>query len=287
MTVLVTGATGTIGTDLVGLLSEAGHKVRAFARSVDRSPLSRLPGVEPIAGGFTDAGRLLDAAEGIDVLVLITPSAPEAADQASRCLAVARQAGVRKVVRLSAIKADPAGPTENTRLHGRTEDEIRDSGLTHVFLRPNFFMQNLFMVAGMIKSQGSFSFANGEGRNGLVDTRDVALCLRHCVESDRWNGGACELTGPETISLYEVAHRLSNILGSPVRYDPVSPQDAYGFAMGGGWGEWLAALLRDYGAAYRSGWGDFVTGHVEEMTGQPPRSFETFAKELLVPALKS
>jgi uncharacterized protein YbjT (DUF2867 family) len=287
MTVLVTGATGTIGSDLVRLLSAEGHQVRAFARAVVGSSIANLPGVEPFAGDFTDMDRLRDATIGIEVLVLITPSAAEAADQASLCLKAAREAGVRKVVRLSAIKADLAGPTENTRLHGRTEAEIRASGLDHVFLRPNFFIQNLFMVAEMIASQGTFSFANGDGRNGLVDTRDIALCLRHCVESDQWNGGAYELTGPETIGLHEVARRLSVQLGRTIRYDPVSPQDAFRFAMGGGWGEWLAALLRDYGAAYGKGWGDFVTGHVRDITGRPPRPFETFAQELLVPALKS
>lgn len=287
MTVLVTGATGTIGSDLVRLLSAAGHNVRAFARSIDGSPIADLPGIEPYAGDFSDADRLRGALEGVDVLVLITPSAPEAADQASLCLAASQKAGVRKVVRLSAIKADPAGPTENTRLHARTEDEIRASGLDHVFLRPNFFMQNLFMVTEAVRVTDTFSFANGDGRSGLIDTRDIALCLHHCVESDRWNGEAFELTGPESISLLEVARRLSALLGRSVRYEPVMPGAAHNFALGAGWGEWLATLLRDYGAAYSAGWGDFVTGHVRDLTGQSPRSFETFASELLVPALKS
>ncbi len=287
MNVLVTGATGTIGSDLVRLLSNAGQHVRAFARSADRLTALSLQGVEPVAADFSDSARLISALDGVEVLVLITPSASEAADQASACISAARKTGVRKVVRLSAIKADAGGPTENTRLHALTEAEIRESGMEHVFLRPNFFMQNLFMVIETIEANGAFSFANGDGRTGMIDTRDVALCLRHCVESDRWNGAALELTGPEAISLQDVADRLAVLLGKPVRYDPVRPQDAHDFALGNGWGTWLASLLRDYGAAYSSGWGDFVTGRVEEITGQPARRFEDFAEDLLLPVLRT
>ncbi|WP_428687579.1 SDR family oxidoreductase [Roseibium sp.] len=287
MTVLVTGATGTIGSELVRLLSGNGHLVRAFSRSAEKISALSLPEVEAFPGNFAEEDRLKAAHEGVEVLVLITPSAPDAADHARACIYAARLAGVRKVVRLSAIKAETGGPTENTRLHALTEAEIRESGMDHVFLRPNFFMQNLFMVAETIKAKGTFSFANGDGRTGLIDTRDVALCLRHCVESDRWNGAAHELTGPEAISLQEAAERLSALLGKPVRYDPVRPQDAHDFALTSGWGPWLAALLRDYGAAYSSGWGDFVTGQVEKITGQPARRFEDFAEDLLLPVLRT
>ncbi len=283
MTVLVTGATGNIGSELIRLLATDKRPVRAMARSVDR--IAEAPGLEPFAGEFMDADRLRAAMDGVDTLVLITPSAPEAAEQGSACIAAARQAGVRKIVRVSAIKASPDGPTENTRLHARTEAEIRESGLAHVFLRPNFFMQNMLLVADALKAGQSFSFANGDARMGLVDARDVALCARHCILSDAWNGRAFELTGPEAISFGDVAKRLSQLFGNRVRYQPVLPEDAHDFALHSGWGEWMAALLRDYGAAYSSGWGDFVTTYVEDMTGRPPRSFETFAEEVLLPVL--
>jgi len=283
MTVLVTGATGNIGSELIRLLAEDKRPVRAMARSVDG--LAPAPGLEPFACDFADRERLRAAMDGIDILVLITPSAPQAAEQASAAISQAGRAGVRKIVRVSAIKASPDGPTENTRLHAKTEEEIRGAGLDHVFLRPNFFMQNMLLAAEALKSGHPFSFANGGARMGLIDARDVALCAKHCVFSEDWNGGAFELTGPEAIGFGEVADRLSKCLGSPVRYQPVSPEAAHDFALSGGWGEWMAALLRDYGAAYSSGWGDFVTSHVRDMTGRPPRSFDVFAEEVLVPVL--
>lgn len=283
MTVLVTGATGNIGSELIRLLAEDGQPVRALARSVDMLPV--LPGLERHAGDFADPESLRTAAEGIDTLVLITPSAPEAAEQASACIAAAVHADVRKIVRISAIKASADGPTENTCLHARTETEIREVGLAHVCLRPNFFMQNMLLAADGLKSNHAFSFANGDARMGLIDARDVALCARQCVLSDAWNGRALELTGPEAISFGDVADWLSTRLGNPIRYQPVSPEDAHDFALSGGWGAWMAALLRDYGAAYSAGWGDFVTSHVRDMTGRPPRSFEVFAEEVLLPVL--
>ncbi|WP_269583231.1 NAD(P)H-binding protein [Roseibium sp. Sym1] len=283
MTVLVTGATGNIGSELIRLLVDNKHPVRAMARSVDR--LAAVPMLEPFAGDFADRERLRVAMDGVDTLVLITPSAPQAAGQASACIAAAGQAGVRKIVRISAIKASPDGPSENTRLHARTEAEIREAGMEHVFLRPNFFMQNMLLVAGALKTGQAFSFANGDARMGLIDARDVALCARQCVLSDAWNGEAFELTGPEAISFGDVAERLTASLGCKIRYQPVLPEAAHDYVLGSGWGAWMAELLRDYGAAYGSGWGDFVTGHVHDITGQPARSFEVFADEVLLPVL--
>jgi uncharacterized protein YbjT (DUF2867 family) len=285
MSVLVTGATGTIGRDVVRLLAESGVPVRALARSAERLAELSGPNVTPTAADNFDIAAVTDAALGADVMVMITPAAPDAAAQASSLVAAAGKANVRKIVRVSAIKAALDGPTDNTRQHAQTEDEIRASAIAHVFLRPSYFMQNLFMAAGTILNDGSFALPMGEGRIGMIDTRDIALCAKECALRDDWNGQALELTGPLSLSFHDVAKQLTALMGKPVRYDPIPPQAVYDFIDGEGWGAWMAALARDYGMAYASGWGDFVTGHLEEITGRDPRGIRAFAREVFLPAI--
>lgn len=287
MSVVVTGATGTIGREVVRLFSESGTPVRAMGRSAEKLAGLADETVAVTVADNQDVAAVAKAAHGADVMVMITPAAPDAVAQASALIEAARRSGVRKIVRVSAIKAASDGPTDNTRQHAQTELEIQSSGLDHVFLRPSYFMQNMFLATESLIRDNRFSLAMGEGCIGMIDTRDIALCAKECALSDDWNGEALELTGPQSISFGDVAHILSAMSGRQIQYEAISPQMAFEFIDGAGWGSWMAALARDYGAAYGAGWGDFVTRHVAEITGRAPRSFGEFANELFVPAISS
>jgi uncharacterized protein YbjT (DUF2867 family) len=125
----------------------------------------------------------------------------------------------------------------------------------------------------------------GAGRMGMIDTRDIAACAVACTLSDQWDGKVFELTGSDTLSYFDVADILKELRGMPTAYQPISPEAIYEMIKDAGWGDWMAALARDYGRAYASGWGDFTTDNVEKITGTPPRSFRTFATEVFLPAL--
>lgn len=286
MTILVTGATGTIGSEILRLFAQKeGSKVRALLHDPQKVQQVAIQGADPVAGSFEDTVSLQSAMTGVETLILLTPANPAAEEQASSAIKVAKTSGVQKVVRISAIKADPAGPTNNTRAHGNTESEIVQSGLRYVFLRPNLFMQNLFMAAAQVKQSGQFSFATGDGLMGMIDTRDIAACAVECALSDEWDGKIFELTGPDAISYSDVAASLSELGGKPILYQPISPDEMYTMIETAGWGEWMAALARDYGQAYKSNWGNFTTGHVRQITGTSPRSFRTFARDVFLPLL--
>jgi len=279
--VLVTGANGTIGTHLLRVLRSTPWDVRALIRSAENERLVTSLGSQAYYGDFMDQASLGEAMMGMDTLVLITSANPDAAVQASNALRVAKDCGVRKVVRVSAIKAAPDGPTANTVLHGHTEQEIISSDLDYVILRPNLFMQNMFLAAQTISEQSSFFFGTGNAQMGMVDTRDVAECAAQCVLSNQFDGNIYEVTGPQSLSYFDVAQALSAELNRTISYVPVSPQDVYEGIVGAGWDKWIAGISRDYAQAYRSGWGDFTTDTVEQICGYPPRGIDRFIREVL------
>ncbi len=286
-TILVTGATGTVGSRLAhSLATSSDLKVRALVRDEAKAGELAALGIELHKGSFEDEASLTAALRGVDTLVLITAAGPRAGEQAGAAIERARGAGIRKVVRLSAIKASPDGPTDNTRQHGRTERLLRDSGLAFVALRPQYFMQNVFGSLASILREGALYAGVGEARIGMIDTRDVADCMERAVRTADFDGQSLELTGPESVSHEQVAATLSEALARPVKYVAVSPE-AVGESMRSVGGDWLAQLMVDYMRAYRGGFGDFVTDAVQAMTGRPPRSLATFAREVFAPAARS
>ncbi len=279
MTVLITGATGTVGSEFVRLCASVEDvSFRALVRDVEKATRVSALGVAPVIGLYEDRASLQAALDGVQTVVLITPAGPDAVDQAAQVLRASQIAGVEKIVRISAIKAAVDGPTENTRAHGLTESHIVDSGISYVFLRPNLFMQNLLMVAPQIQQERRFSFAMGAGKMGMIDSRDIAACALECALSNAWDGQSFELTGPMSHGYDYVAEVLSDCLGESILYRPEDPEQIYATVVAAGWGEWMAGLARDYGRVYADNWGNFTTDAVLRITAQQPRSIRDFIR---------
>jgi len=284
-TVLVTGATGTVGSRLTRSLTETpGVLVRAFVRSPEKSQALGALGVDLRTGSFEDAASLDRAMTGVDTLALITAANERAGEQATAAIASARRVGVHKIVRLSAVRAAEDGPTDNTRQHARSERELRESGLAFVVLRPQFFMDNLLGSAAAVVGEGKLHSGVGEGAIGMIDARDVADCLVQAVLRSEFDGRTLELTGPQSISHRVVAAALAEAIRRPVEYAPLTPEAAAEPLRALGAGPWLVQLMTDYMRAYRGGLGDFVSDVVRSMTGRDARSIETFAREVFAPA---
>jgi uncharacterized protein YbjT (DUF2867 family) len=286
--VLVTGATGKIGSQLVPRLAAYKNiEVRAFVRDAEKAAPLKTSGTELALGTFEDPQAVRAAVEGVDTLVLITLQNPNAANQASAVLVAAKEAGVRKVVRLSVFKAAIDGPADVTRLHGRTDTDIQASGLTYVILQPLFFMQNLlFMAARSIASDGKLYFGTGDGKLGMIDLRDIVDCAERSVVSDEYDNQIFLLSGPESISFQDISDRFTQIFARPIQYVAVPPEAMERSIRALGMGNWYAQVIRDLCKAYRENWGDVVTDAVPHITGHPARSFEVFAREIFAPALK-
>ncbi|MFF0470926.1 NAD(P)H-binding protein [Micromonospora zamorensis] len=273
MTILITGANGTVSREVLREL--AGEQpVRALVRDMSRTP--RLDGVDYVVGDLDRPATLTPAFEGVTTLWLLTPLGPTAPSQSMNAVWAARQAGVRHIVRLSAIGAAHDAPTRNGRLHALSDAELQESGIPWTILRPSFFMQNLLGSKAGEHLYGLF----GDARVGLIDARDIAAAGAAILAApERHEGRIYTPTGPESITLHQVAEDIARTLGQPVRYVPQSPEEARDNLLRAGLDQWTAEVLAEYRVAYGSGWGDFTNDHVENVVGRAPRSFAEFAND--------
>jgi uncharacterized protein YbjT (DUF2867 family) len=285
MTILVTGATGKIAHHLIPLLVDDGRSVRAMVHSRDKEPCVQRQGAETAVASFDDPRSLELALQGVETVLLLTPPHPRAAEWASTCIALAKETGIKRIVRISAILAGPNGPSDNNRQHGRTDDEIRRSGIAYVILRPHFFMQNLLADIDTLKSENVLQAAAGTAKLGMIDVRDIADVAKCALIDARWDGNAYDLTGPASISFEEIVHELSDLLRRPINYVPITPKELAQKVREMGLDEWSAQSFHDYLQAYGEGWGDFTTDAVETISGHRARSFSQFAEEVFLPAL--
>lgn len=286
--VLVTGATGRIGRPLcAALCRHPGLEVRAFVRDPERARDLEEAGAELAVGAFEDKEAVSAAQKGVDTIVLVTSANPDAEAQVKAALAPAKRRKVRKIVRLSALKADPDGPTDNTRQHGHSDAAIGKSGLAHTIVRPHWYLQNLLGYVPSIRADDVFYAGMGKARLGMVDTRDVADVLEKVVTGDAFDGEVLDLTGPAAITMDDVARAISEATGRPVTHVPVPPEAVHTSVLRQTGSPWLADLVRDYAKAYGEGWGDFTTDHVQRVLGRPPRSIYDFVKDVFVPAFQA
>lgn len=282
--IVVTGATGNIGSRVVLLASERAN-VTAFVRDPSRAAALVAAGATLREGSFEDSASLRRAFEGADTLVLIT-AGENLAEQVRAALEAARATGVRKVVRVSSLKADEQGPTAATRRDGLAEGLIRASGLVSVILRGHCFMQNLLHAVATLRHEGKIYFGSGDGKIGFIDARDIADAAVAAALTDTWDGQTLELTGPSSIDYRSVAASIGEVLDRVVTFVPTSPDDVFATARKFGVDEYTANVMRDYCVAYARGWGDFTTESVRALTGHAPRSIEDFTRDVLAPLMR-
>ncbi|MCZ6738182.1 MAG: SDR family oxidoreductase [Actinobacteria bacterium] len=277
--VVVIGATGRMGSEVVKALIAKGQKVRALVRDPQRARAIQVPGVELVVGDVEKPDTWDAALQDVDKVFLLSPEGPQMAELHGKFADAAKRAGVRHLVRMSILVSNPDSPLVIGKWHGEADQNVANSGIPYTIIRPTYLMQNLIGSARMIASDGAFSGAMGDGKVGVIDTRDVGNVAATVLTSDDHEGKTYPLTGPEALSMGELAGKLSAVLGKEVKYVNVSQEDAKADMMAMGMPDWVAdgwvaiAMMISTGAA------NIVTPMVKEVIGEEPRSFDQFARD--------
>ena len=222
--ILVTGATGTVGSEVLAALASRGLPVRAAARRPSTAPhdpgvvgTGRADLVEPVRFDFLDPATFSETFHGVETMFLVRPPALARLADLEPALWAAFDAGVRHVVLLSVQGADKLLILP----HARLERWLAFSAMTWTFLRPSFFDQNLITVHGpTIRRQGQLVMPAGRGRTAFVDAIDVAEAAASVLaEPHLHRDRAYTLTGSEALTYGEVAGILTAVCGRPIRYE--------------------------------------------------------------------
>jgi uncharacterized protein YbjT (DUF2867 family) len=271
--ILVTGATGTVGRQVVTQLSERGAPVRAVTRDPASAGLPTR--VEVVRGDLADPASLGPHLAGVDSVFLVWPfTSPElAAGLGSRVVAVlARHAS--RIVYLSAQAA--AGQPDS--FWATVERLVEASGAAWTFLRPTGFAANTLMWADQIRSQGVVRWPYGAAARSLIHERDLAAVAVRALTEDRHAGQRYLLTGPESITQAEQARVIGEVTGRAVRWEELVPEAARRQLLAA-WGDpgfvdsalatWARLVTRP----------EPVTRTVEEITGVAARTFRQWADD--------
>jgi uncharacterized protein YbjT (DUF2867 family) len=276
--ILVTGASGLNGGEVVRRLSAMGVPVRALVRNPTKAAaLASLPMVEIVEGDMARPETLTGALRGVDRAMLISSSDPAMLDVQSNFIDAARRAGVRHVVKLSGIMPDLDSPFRFARMHGEIERRLEASGMAFTHLRAGEFMHAYFRQVPSILARGAFFLPMEEARIASIDVGDIADVAVAALTGSGHEGKTYPLTGPEAQSMAEVAAKLSAVTGRTIRYVNVTPEEAMQAQRAAGVPPYTVEALAELFAERRKGKEAQVYPTVEILLGRPATRFDTFA----------
>jgi uncharacterized protein YbjT (DUF2867 family) len=284
MAILVTGSTGTIGSQVLAHLQGRNIEVRALTRSPETAQLPA--GVTPVRGDLADTDSVRAALEGVSTLFLLAPNVADELTQAMLALTVAREAGVKGIVYLSVFKGETYADVPHFAGKHTVERMIEALGSPVTVLRPAYFIQNDLRQKDPLLNFGTYGAPIGSKGVSMVDIRDIGEAA--AIELVRREQAAAPL-GPETYALVGpdsltgegVAAIWSEALGRAIRYggDDLDVMERHFKAM---LPAWHALDLRLMFSRYQTDGAAATTddiAHLTKLLGRAPRSYSTFAKD--------
>jgi len=260
-------------------LRESGQPVRAAFHNPQKAGEAKTKAIDAVVLDFADRASIANALHGVDKLFLLGATHPNQSQLEINVVEEAKNAGVKRIVKLSVLNAAEEGFTF-ARWHRAVEKRIEASGIPYTFLRPTGFMQNFINYSGeTIRSQGAFYGAGGDSRTGLIDVRDIAAVAVKAFTHPGHENTAYELTGPESLSNTQVAEKLSKAIGKTVKYVDIPYEALRAGAIGSGVPEFYADALVDLQRYYAAGKAAALTPDVEKVLGRKPRNFDDFARD--------
>jgi uncharacterized protein YbjT (DUF2867 family) len=277
--ILVTGATGSNGTEIVKRLSAQNVQVRAMVRNPDRAKEIALPNVEIVEADFDRPETLPSALAGVDRAFLVTNSTERTEAQQLAFVEAAKQSGVKHIVKLSQFAANADSPVRFLRYHAAVESAIQATQMAYTFLRPNLFMQGLLNFRSLIVERNIFYAAIGDAKVSVVDVRDIADVAVAALTETGHEGKIYDLTGSQALTHAEMAEYLSAALKRQITFVDIPPEQMREAMVRFGMPAWQAdGLIEDY-AHYRRNEAAAIASGVEDATGKAPRQFKDFARD--------
>ncbi len=277
--ICVTGASGTLGSEVARQLDSAEAPFRSAYFSDRKAEAARAKGIEAVIIDYNRPETLRAAFQGCDRLFLLGPNVLNQTALEKNAVEAAKAVGVGHIVKQSVM-----GATEEAfslaKVHRPVEKAIETSGLAWTFLRPNSFMQNaVTFMGGTIRAESTFYSATEQAKVSHVDVRDIAAVAVKALTEPGHEGKAYTLTGPEAFTYDQLARELTKVLGRPINHVNLPPSDLKQGMLAEGMPEALADRMLDLERYLRENRASRITNDIKEVTGRDAGKISQFVSE--------
>lgn len=284
MAILVTGSTGTIGTQVLSFLDPQAVEIRALTRSPETAHFPS--GVTAVKGDLSDVDGFRAALDGVSTLFLVGPNVADETTQVMLALNAARDAGVKGVVYLSVFKGEEYADLPHFASKAAVERMIAAYDLPVTVLRPSYFIQNDVRLKEALLDYGVHGMPIGAAGISMVDIRDIGeVAAKELMRRETATGPLpreeIDLVGPDVLTGPGLAQLWSEVLDRPIAYggDDLAAFEARMKAVAPAWYAYdLTLMMRNY-QRYGATASPAQVARMEALLGHPPRSYRAFAEE--------
>ena len=277
-TILVTGATGKVGREVVKQLVSAKSKVRAGIYNHARVDKIEIGGFEQVDLDFTKPEMIEAALNGVEKAFLVMPFRENMIEMIKNFLDVAKRKDVKHIVLLSMMGSDKPDGSSILKMHKQCEEYVIASGIPTTLLRPNWFMQDFIKYAQTIKKPGMYQAPISlKGSISFVDIRDVATIATMALLKSK-GGEIFVLTGPQTFTHRQVEDNFAFVLGKRVIFHTISDDDFRQTMLGYGVSDWHVHMMLEMYKEAEKGTFAEIDQTAAQLLGHKPETFKTFIK---------